>query len=85
MQGEMSVRVPGTGEMAILDETGDTKIIWDSKNADEVENAESQFKKLRKKGFLAYKVKKNGEKAEMITEFDSEAEKIILSPPLAGG
>lgn len=83
MQGEMVVRK--LGEMAILDDTGDTKIIWDNKNDEEVENARDQFKRLRKKGFLAYRVKKNGEKAEMITEFDEDAEKIILSPPLAGG
>lgn len=29
-----------TGEMATLDKTGDTKIMWDKDNPDEVENAE---------------------------------------------
>jgi hypothetical protein len=71
--------------MAILDGTGDTRVTWDHHNADETAAAKSQFDTLRKKGFLAYTVDKKGEKREMITEFDPHAEKIILSPPLAGG
>lgn len=87
--GELSVRETGSskGFLAVMDGTGDTKVIWDSHNADEVAAAKVQFDSLRKKGFLAYKVDKKGEKIvnEMITEFDPKAEKIILSPPLAGG
>lgn len=85
MQGEMEVRKAGGGELCILDETGDTKIIWDAKNVDEVAAAKVQFDTLRRKGFLAYKVNKKGEAGEMITEFDATAERIILSPPLVGG
>lgn len=73
-------------EMAVMDGTGDTKILWDSHNADEVEAARAQFNALRAKGFLAYKVVgKEGTKGEMITQFDPDAEKIVLSPPLRGG
>ncbi len=72
-------------EMALLDGTGDTKVIWDPKNADEVEAAEAQFNALKKKGFIAYTVNKKGDKGEIIRKFDPDAEKIILSPPLAGG
>lgn len=72
-------------EMALLDGTGDTKVIWDPKNADEVEAAEMQFNALKKKGFIAYTVNKKGDKGEIIRKFDPDAEKIILSPPLAGG
>lgn len=75
----------GKGVMHILDRTGDTKVIWDSKNDDEVSAAKTQFDTLRKKGFIAYKVTKTGEKGEIITEFDSAVEKIILSPPVVGG
>ena len=73
------------GELAILDGTGDTKVIWDPHNSDEVEAAKAQFDALRKKGFLAYTVNKKGDKGEVITKFDPDAEKIILSPPLVGG
>jgi hypothetical protein len=71
--------------MSILDMTGDTKVIWDPKNPDEVDAARQQFNTLKAKGFLAFSVKKDGEKGTRIKEFDPEAEKIIMSPqPLAG-
>jgi len=72
-------------ELVILDTTGDTKIIWDSENDDEIEAAKETFKKLTKKGYLAFKVKKGGDKGEVVKEFDADAERLILSPPIAGG
>lgn len=76
---------PAFGELIVMDYTGDTKTIWDTDNEDEVEAARSIFKKLRKKGYLAYKVKKDGVAGEAISEFDPSLGKIILSPPMAGG
>jgi len=82
---DVSAETVVRNEMALLDGTGDTKVIWDPKNADEVDAAKTQFNALRKKGFIAYTVNKKGDKGEIIREFDPDAEKIILSPPLAGG
>ena len=73
------------GEMRWLDETGDTKLIWDPENEDETEAAETQFKTLIKKGFKAFSVKKDGDKGKEISKFDSEAGKIIMTPGLVGG
>ncbi len=77
----------GKGEMALMNETGDTKTIWDSKNPDEVEAAKKQFDFFVKtKKYAAFKVAKNGDKtSEQIREFDPELEKIIFVPALAGG
>lgn len=73
-------------ELCVMDPVaGDIKTIWDKNNPDEVSSAETQFKKMTKKGYLAYMVKKDGEKGEQITSFDPEAEKIILTPPVRGG
>lgn len=73
-------------ELAIMDHTGDTKLLWDSDNKDEVDNARESFNRLRKKGYLAYAVKgKNGDKGEQLKEFDPDAERIIMAPPLGGG
>lgn len=72
-------------ELIVLDRTGDTKIIWDSTKQVEVDNAKKQFDELKKKGYMAYSVKKNGDKGELLHEFDSEAEKIILAPRMVGG
>lgn len=73
------------GELAILDNTGDSKIMWDVRNKDEIDAAEAQFDSLIKKGFTAYSVKKDGEKNKKITSFDPDAGKIILVPPIIGG
>ena len=73
------------GTMRVIDQTGDTKIIWDADQKAEVEAARDTFNKLRKKNYNAYAVKKDGEKGSIITEFDPAAEKIIMAPPMAGG
>jgi len=73
------------GELAIIDSTGDTKVMWDKSNDDEVEAAEEQFDSLIDKGFSAYKVKKDGEKGKKITSFDPNAGKIIMVPKIVGG
>jgi len=73
------------GEMSVLGTEGDTKVIWDSENEDEVENAKKTFNDLKKKGYSAFSVKKNGEKGSRLDKFDSEEEKMILAPALQGG
>jgi hypothetical protein len=75
--------------MAIIDGSGDTKINWDPDDADSVEAARDTFKKLIKKGHMAYSVhdkgKNLGKKNERITEFDPELENIIFIAPMTGG
>jgi hypothetical protein len=74
------------GNLEIVDPKGDTKVIWDSENEDEVKAAEELFNSLRKKGHLAYAVVgEKGEKGEVIKKFDPELERIILAPAMAGG
>ena len=73
-------------EMAILGRNGDTKIIWDSDQDAEVENARRTFDELRGKGYLAFRVRDDdAAKGDQIREFDADAEKMILSPPMQGG
>ena len=73
------------GEMRWLNENGDTKVIWDPANEDEVEAAEEQFDSLIAKKFKAFAVKKDGEKGKEIKKFDPKAGKIIMVPALVGG
>ena len=72
-------------EMAVMDSTGDTKLIWEEENRDEVEAAREMFDSLKKKGYLAYAVNKKGDKGDVLDRFDPSAEKIIMSPQLKGG
>lgn len=74
------------GLIESLDRTGDTKIMWDGRNADEVAAAKAAFDTHIKRGGLAYRAEgKNGERGEKITKFDKKAERIILVPQLVGG
>ena len=74
------------GEMAVMNETGDTKVIWNRDNPDEVEMARKQFAEFKKKKFAAFSVRgKEGEKAEQIFDFDPNAERIIFVPAMQGG
>lgn len=69
----------------VMDHTGDTKMQWSPDNPDEVKVAKDTFDKLRKKGYLAYTVRNDGEKGEVIREFDKTAGRIIMAPQLVGG
>lgn len=73
------------GQLCVMDRTGDTRMIWSSQNPDEVDAAKATFDKLKKKGYLAYTVTEDGEKGEVIRNFDKHAEKIIMAPQLVGG
>ncbi len=84
--GEMSgVGGAKVAIMHVLDDTGDTKIMWNPRDEDEVKNAKKNFARLIDKGFRAFKVLSDGKPGERITEFDKDAEKIIFVPQLAGG
>ncbi len=71
--------------MNILDREGDTKVMWDAGNEDEVTSARRTFDELRGKGFTAYRVDDKGDTSAVITAFDPEAERIILRPAMVGG
>lgn len=64
---------------------GDTKVIWDPKNLDEVEAAEAQFDSLMDKKFKAYRVEKDGSKGKEIKKFMPKVGKIIMVPAIGGG
>ena len=81
--------------MAILEvmgTMGHQKVQWDRKSlangdpeaAAAVKEAESIFKESLKKGGAAFKVKADGE-TERIDKFNPQAERTIVTLPLAGG
>jgi hypothetical protein len=74
------------GELRIMDkEAGDLPISWDSDDEDQVEIAKAAFDKAKSKGMIMYKTDKKGNKGEVITKFDKNAERIIAAPALVGG
>jgi hypothetical protein len=72
-------------ELIVLDASGDTKLVWDPSKAPEVAAARQMFTDMKKKGYLAYKVDRKGDKGEVLREFDEDAEKMIMAPQTVGG
>ena len=77
--------VNGKHYMAIMGREGDTKHMWSKDNPEEVEVARNMFNDFKKKGYAAFRVKKNGEPADQMHTFDPEAERIIFVKQMAGG
>jgi hypothetical protein len=71
--------------IAVLDHTGDTRTMWNPGVQAEVDAAKKVFAKLRKQGYLAYKVGENGEPDETIHDFDPTLGAIVMSPQIVGG
>lgn len=73
------------GVMQIMDQSGHKNEMWDPDNRDEVDSAHNTFDDLRAKGYIAFRVNEAGEKASVMTEFDPQAGKMIMSPAPRGG
>lgn len=75
----------GKNVLHIPDASGDTRIMWDPRNKDEVAAAQAAFDAAKGKGMLAYVVKDDGEPGEVIRSFDKKAGKIIMARQTSGG
>ena len=82
-----AIEVPkGKNIIHTLDNSGDTRLMWSSDNEDEIKAARDLFRSLKAKQYTAYRAEgKEGKKGEVITEFDPEAERIIMVPRQVGG
>ena len=63
-------------EMRIFDETGDRLLVWDSKDALEVQDAVKMFNSYLDKGWRAYAIGDSGKKTKRIYSFNAETEEI---------
>lgn len=72
-------------ELCELDVTGHTPIQWSKDNPDQVKAAKARFDELKAKRYMAYRVNRSGGQGEIIHDFDPNAERIILNPPMVGG
>lgn len=74
----------GSHVLAILDQTGDTKVMWEVEDDTSVVAAAEAFVAKVEAGYTAYALK-DGVEPEVIKSFDKTAEKIILTPAFEGG
>jgi len=71
--------------MKVLNEKGDEKITWTKENGRQAKKAKEQFESLLAKKYTAFSADTQGKKRAQITEFDVDAEVIIMIPPTAKG
>jgi hypothetical protein len=62
----------------IIDETGDRRLIWDSRDPAQIQECESEFNKYLAKGWKAYAIDRNGKKGRRVYAFDFAKEEIYF-------
>ena len=78
-------RIMGKKTLKILNEHGDERLVWDMNNGREAKEAKKKFLDYINKGYKAYSVDTEGTKNRRISEFDVEAEEILMVPPTVKG
>lgn len=69
---------PGQVVMRVLDETGDTRVVWDRHKDAEVKEAREKFIELLGKGYKGYVCRSDGSKGRRVETFDALLEEIIM-------
>jgi len=64
--------------MRILDETGDRRLVWNSRDPDQIKEASELFEKHIKAGGRAYAIKRDGSKGFRIHGFNARDEEIVI-------
>src|SRR5271155_2225066 len=58
---------------------GDKRVVWDSRDLDQIEDAKVMFDECVEKGLVPYCVGRDGKATnEVMDEFDAEAEEVIF-------
>lgn len=74
------------GEMRILCSSGDDNIFWDPDDDKSIFNAEKKFNDYLKKGYTAFRMDDDGNKAgKKITVFPPHAARLLFIPRAVGG
>jgi len=77
MKGEMRIVRPYNHPQA-----GDERVEWDTEVQETVDTAKAQFSRLLLNGHVGFVTTGTPRKLE---EFDPEAGRIVMTPPLSGG
>ena len=74
------------GTMHVLGRQGDQVMTWDPENALQTEHVRQAFNGKVAAGFTGFRVGPESLKdAERLSEFDPQAQRIVLVPQIAGG
>ena len=74
------------GKITVLDRSGDTETRWSPDDSVLTKAAKEKFDKYRGYGYSAWSVDPQDEsKAELVKDFDPQAEELLLMPQFKGG
>lgn len=83
LPGEMVLEPPKRSEdlmvLRILDDSGDTRIVWNRKSEEQIKEARQKFEEHIQRGYRAYVCRSDGSKGRRIDYFDSLLEEIVLT------
>lgn len=73
--------------LSILGIRGDEKLTWDPRDDLQVRKAHNKFEELLSLGYLAFVSEDIGgtKRGRQISEFEPDAERLIMVPPMQGG
>lgn len=82
MLGEAKILAQRIGRhcLTLLTEKGDERLVWDKEDGSEAKEAKQRFTEFIGRGYKAYSVDARGQKKMRITEFDVDAQEIIMVP-----
>lgn len=72
-------------EFTILDPNGHTTTMWDPGSAEEVQRARRVFEEMRRRGYRAFRVGKDGSPGLPRHSFDPKDDAMIFVPPIHAG
>lgn len=78
-------RDPNTILFRVLSDEGDTRLVWDRREAAQVKEAYQRFRELLDEGHTAYVVRSDGKKGSKLDEFDPLHEEILMVPKTMPG
>lgn len=64
----------------VLSDEGDTRLVWDRREPDQVKEAYVRFKEMLDKGYTAFAIRSDGKKGSRLEEFDPLHEEILMVP-----
>jgi hypothetical protein len=66
------------GVMRVLDESGDSRVVWDRRDKNQVREAFAKFKDFLVRGYRAYVTRSDGSRGSRLDEFDPLLEEILV-------
>ena len=72
-------------EFTVLDPNGHTTTMWDPQSPAEVDRARRVFDEMRRRGYRAFRIGKDGGPGEPRRSFDPKDDAMLFVPPIHAG